>query len=70
MTKVWKDADEAIKLAVARDNYPVLSETQDLSKNIAYPTNYMEVKAKEAASIASKEYTQPRDNFTYFEQFN
>ena len=65
-----EDTAEAVKLAVARDNYPRLSDTEDLSKNIEYQTNYMEVKAREAGNKASKEYTQPKDNFIYFEQFN
>ena len=68
--KSWMESDEAVKLSIARDNYPRLKDDEDLSKNIEYQTNYMEVKAREAAENAIIEYTESPNNFAFFEQFS
>lgn len=68
--KTAEEEKEAIKLAIASDNYPKINDVDDLNKNIDYVTNYTEVQARKAGNKASKEYSRPRDNFIYFEQFN
>ncbi|MBD5401967.1 hypothetical protein HDR58_04080 [bacterium] len=61
---------EAIKYAEARDNYPNISDTEDLTKNIAYMTNYLEVKAREAGEKLQQEYVKANpDNYMFFDEF-
>jgi hypothetical protein len=68
--KIPSYVEEAEKLAIARDKYPKLTENEDLSKNIDYMTNYMEIKATEAGEKTAKEYKKAKDNFIFFEQFD
>ncbi|MBR1619059.1 hypothetical protein IJ674_04095 [bacterium] len=51
-----QESMEAHKYSIASINYPKLSDEEDLSKNMDYMNNYLEVKAREAGEKASKEY--------------
>ncbi len=51
-----QESMEAYKYSIASINYPKLSDEEDLSKNMDYMNNYLEVKAREAGERASKEY--------------
>ncbi len=59
---------EAVRYVQASLDYPRLSPTEDLSKNMAYQNNYLEVKAREAGEKVHKEYMKGR-NFLV-RQFN
>lgn len=54
---------------MARDDYPKLSETEDLSQNIRYMNNLLEVDARKAGKAAEENYRKYRANFEFFEQF-
>lgn len=54
---------EAHKYSIASINYPKLSDEEDLSKNMDYMNNYLEVKAREAGEKASKEYKEKGAEF-------
>lgn len=51
-----KENMEANKYAVAAEKYPNLTDEEDLSKNLEYKNNYLEVKAREAGQKAKEEY--------------
>lgn len=51
-----KENMEAHRYASASENYPVLKDDEDLTKNADYLNNYLEVKAREAGEKAKKEY--------------
>ena len=53
-----KEGMEAHKYAVASENYPRLKDDEDLSKNMAYQNNYLEIKAREAGEKLQKEYDE------------
>jgi len=54
--KKLNEIKEARKYANASDNYPVLSQTENLSQNKDYQQNYLEIKAKEAGKNAEEIY--------------
>lgn len=54
------EKSEAVKYLQASINYPSLSPTEDLSKNMAYQNNYLEVKAREAGARVHQEYMNGR----------
>ena len=58
-----EDSMEAYKYSVASINYPKLTDEEDLSKNMDYMNNYLEVKAREAGERASKEYKEKGAEF-------
>lgn len=51
-----KESMEAHKYSVASLNYPKLKDNEDLSKNMDYINNYLEVKARESEKKAVNEY--------------
>lgn len=53
-----KEGMEAHKYTIASANYPELKDDEDLSKNMEYMNNYLEVKAREAGERAQKEYNE------------
>lgn len=61
--------EEANKLAIAREKYPIIKDGETFSKNPAYKNNYMEVQANEAGKYAAIDYSQDTENFNFFEQF-
>ncbi|MCM1338926.1 MAG: hypothetical protein NC191_04585 [Muribaculaceae bacterium] len=63
-----EDFSEAIRYANARYNYPRISPGEDLSKNKAYLTNYLEVKAREAGKEAEDKYVKANmQNYLFFD---
>ena len=58
-----QESMEAHKYSIASINYPKLSDEEDLSKNMDYMNNYLEVKAREAGEKASKEYKEKGAEF-------
>ncbi len=58
-----QESMEAYKYSIASINYPKLSDEEDLSKNMDYMNNYLEVKAREAGERASKEYKEKGAEF-------
>lgn len=60
---------EALDYAKARDKYPKLSRTEDLSQNKDYYDNLLEIKAREAGKLAEDEYNTGKkfltDQFIY-----
>ena len=58
-----QESMEAYKYSVASINYPKLTNEEDLSKNMDYMNNYLEVKAREAGERASKEYKEKGAEF-------
>ena len=60
---------EALDYAKARDKYPKLSRTEDLSQNKDYYDNLLEIKAREAGKLAEDEYNTGKkfltDQFKY-----
>ena len=63
------ESEEAVKLAIAKEKYPTLTNDEDLSKNIEYKSNYMEIQARNAGKRAEEEYIEAEENFDFFEQF-
>ena len=63
------ERNRAVYYAMARDDYPKLSETEDLSQNIRYMNNLLEVDARKAGKAAEENYRKYRANFEFFEQF-
>lgn len=54
----FNESMEANKYVVASENYPLLKDDEDLSKNMEYQNNYLEVKAREASEKAINDYTE------------
>lgn len=64
-----KDFRKAIEYSVARDEYPAISSTEDLSKNRRYNENLLEVDAFKVEEPAQEAYVKNRDNYEFFDQF-
>lgn len=64
----FDDREEAFKYVIAKEQYPKLSDTEDLTKNMEYKNNYLEVKARLAGEKAAENFEQS-DNFEFFDQF-
>ena len=60
---------KSIEYAIARDEYPSYSATEDLSNNRLYQENLLEVDAFAAEEPAKKAYTKNLKNFEFFDQF-
>lgn len=60
---------KSIEYAIARDEYPVYSATEDLSRNRLYNENLLEVDAFAVEEPARKAYMKSQENFEFFEQF-
>ena len=58
-----QESMEAHKYSIASINYPKLTDEEDLTQNMAYMNNYLEVKAREAGEKASKEYKESGAEF-------
>lgn len=58
----------AVKYSIARDKYPKLSDTEDLSQNEEYMKNLLEVDARKAGSKAVDEFLE-NYNSGFFSQF-
>lgn len=60
---------KSIEYAIARDEYPSYSSTEDLSRNRLYQENLLEVDAFAVEEPAKKAYTKNLKNFEFFDQF-
>ena len=60
---------KSIEYAIARDEYPSYSATEDLSRNRLYQENLLEVDAFAVEEPAKKAYTKNLKNFEFFDQF-
>lgn len=60
---------KSIEYAIARDEYPSYSATEDLSNNRLYQENLLEVDAFAVEEPAKKAYTKNLKNFEFFDQF-
>lgn len=60
---------KSIEYSIARDEYPVYSDTEDLSKNRLYNENLLEVDAFAVEKPVKNAYTKSRENFVFFDQF-
>ena len=58
-----QESMEAYKYSIASINYPKLTDEEDLSKNMDYMNNYLEIKAREAGERASNEYREKGAEF-------
>lgn len=60
---------KSIEYAIARDEYPSYSSTEDLSRNRLYQENLLEVDAFAVEEPTKKAYTKNLKNFEFFDQF-
>ncbi len=60
---------KSIEYAIARDDYPTYSATEDLSRNRLYNENLLEVDAFAVEEPARKAYMKSQENFEFFDQF-
>ncbi len=60
---------KSIEYAIARDEYPSCSATEDLSNNRLYQENLLEVDAFAVEEPAKNAYTKNLKNFEFFDQF-
>lgn len=65
----FEEREEAYKYVIARENYPKFTDDEDLSKNLAYKNNYLEVKARLAGARAADNFEKAKTNFEFFSQF-
>ena len=62
-----EEIEEGFKYLIAKENYPKLPKSGDLSQNMEYKNNYLEVCARNAAKKAGEKYDEGRaELISYF----